>query len=544
MTSDSEALTDPQFLLLRARPGDWHKRLGAGLMLLLLVAVAAASPFAQAPVPGSEPFLAAYATAILVNDLITAVLLLALASVAASPAVLSLAAGYLFLALMMVPWALTFPGTLAPAGLIDAGLQGTAVLAAIRRIGFPLFVIAYVLLKDRPRPQYLRHGGAAVLGTVLATVALVVALCWLVFAGGGALPRLMLDTRNVSAIWQYVATSAVGLYLVALLLLWRYGRSVLDFWLVVVVGTLLIEVVLLSFISAGSRLSIGWWTGRAFGLVSASVVLFVLLAETTTLYARLARATALERRAQESRMATMEALSASIAHEVNQPLASMVTNADAGIRWLDREQPDPAEARAALARVVREGHRAGEIVDGIRSIFRKGEQHRLALDVNEIARGVLKELHGDLRLAETTVETDLDPGVPRVRASRVQLEQVLSNLVVNAVEAMGATPAPRHLRIGSATDPSGGVLVSVADTGVGLGSTDPEAIFEPFVTTKPDGLGMGLMLCRSIVEAHGGRLWAEPGVARGAVFKFSLPEDPGGPEKAGRPWRPTIPSSS
>lgn len=520
---ESAAWSDPQFSLMRAVPGRWHKRLAGGLLALLCVAAAAAWPYAQVPLRGSEPFVAVYATAIFVNDLITAVLLFSLASVAASRAILALAAGYLFLALTTVPWALTFPGALAPGGLIDAGLQGTATLSAVRRLGFPLFVIAYVALRKRDRSTKSPHGRTAAVATVLATTAAVALVCALVLADHGLLPRFMRDSRHVASAWGYVAATAAALYALSLLLVLSGRRSVLDIWLAVVVVTLLIELVLLSYISGGNRLSVGWWTGRAFGFVSASVVLFVLLAETTTLYARLARSILMERRAQDARMATLEAFSASVAHEVSQPLASMVTNADAGLRWLDRPEPDVNETRAALTRVVREGHRAGEIVQGIRSLFRTGHRQRQALDPNEVVAAVLRDFRSDMRAAGTVLETDLAAGLPAVAVNRVQLEQVIANLVANALEAMQSVAGPRVLRVTSAADADGGVRISVADTGIGLGTTDPDTMFEPFVTTKPHGLGMGLMLCRSIVEAHGGRLSARPAVARGAVFTFSLP---------------------
>src|SRR5690606_32414798 len=144
----------------------------------------------------------------------------------------------------------------------------------------------------------------------------------------------------------------------------------------------LIDLVLLSYVAAGTRLSAGWWAGRFFGFTSASLVLLVLLLETTTLYARLARSISAERRAREDRLSAMEALSASIAHEINQPLASMVTNADAALRWLGRKSPDVEETTAALKRIVSDGHRAGQVIEGIRTMFKKGAQERVSLNLN------------------------------------------------------------------------------------------------------------------------------------------------------------------
>jgi signal transduction histidine kinase len=194
-------------------------------------------------------------------------------------------------------------------------------------------------------------------------------LTWLIVTRDAALPQFMSDARNVSALWQYVPATAVFLYLTGFTVLWTRRRSVLDLWLMVALCTLLIEILLLSYLSAGLRLSVGWWAGRLYGFTSASVVLLVLLSETTTLYGRLASSVAAERRAREARLTSMEAMSASIAHEVNQPLASMVTNADAGLRWLGRKSPDLEETRAALKRIVSDGHRTGKVIEGIRTMF-------------------------------------------------------------------------------------------------------------------------------------------------------------------------------
>ena len=514
---------DSAFWVSRSRPGVRQKYFAALLAAALLIAALAAGPFAQIPLPGSGPLVAAYATAVLVNDLITAVLLFSLFSVTAAGGILCLATGYLVAALTVVPWVLTFPDALAPQGMLDAGLQGTAAIAAVRRLAWPCFVIAYLALDTRPGGAPVRRTGPAIVASVAVAVVAVFALGLFILVAGGTLPALMTSPRQVSPNWQYVPHAGVCLYAVALCLLWRRGRSVLDLWLAVAVATLLVELVMLSYVSGGLRLVVGWWAGRLFGLVSASVVLFVLLAEMTTLYGRLARATASERRAREARLTTMEALSASIAHEVNQPLASMVTNADAGLRWLQRERPDFDEATAALRRIVREGHRAGHIVTAIRSIFRKGAETRNPVDVNEVVAEVAREMQRDAQLAGATLEIALDTSLPVVSANRFQLEQVLANLVTNALEAMSRIERRRVVRVTTSRDASGQILVAVTDTGPGI--DDDANIFDAFVTGKPDGLGMGLMLCRSIVEAHGGRIHAKTGIAGGAVFTFTLPAD-------------------
>jgi signal transduction histidine kinase len=524
----SDAQDDHPFLITTSPPSRSQRRLAVCVLEVLVGALLVTAPLARIPLTNTEVLLPAYAAAVFVNELITSALLLALFSVQRSRAVLVLSIGYLFSGLMAVPWALTFPGVFASLGLLDTGLQSTASIAALRRLGFPLFVLAYALLKNADPSVRSSNGSVRrmILGSVAGVVTIACGLTWLIVTGDDALPRFMSDTRNVSELWQYVPASAVFLYLTGLIVLWSRRRSVLDLWLMVVLSTLLIEIVLLSYLSAGIRLSLGWWAGRFYGFTSASVVLLVLLSETTTLYARLARSVSAERRAREDRLTAMEALSASIAHEVNQPLASIVTNADAGLRWLGRKSPDLEETRAALTRIVSDGHRAGKVIEGIRTMFKKSGQERVPLNLNQLIGDVLRRSQREAQLGRVSVEAELDEQLPLTTGNPIQLQQVVSNLVANAIDAMGSvTGRPRVLRVESKRHASGTILVSVADSGSGLDPDNRDRIFEPFFTTKSDGMGMGLMFCRSIVEAHGGQLWATDNVPRGAIFQFTLPDN-------------------
>jgi signal transduction histidine kinase len=501
------------------------------VLVILFGALMVTAPFSRILLKNTEVLLPAYAAAVFVNELITAALLLALFSVERSRAILALSIGYLFSGVMVLPWALTFPGVFTSLGLPDAGLQSTASIATLRRLGFPLFVLGYALLKDFGPSVKNSHGSvrSIILGSVTGVVAIACSLTWLIVTSDDALPRFMRDERNVSALWQHVPATAVCLYVAGLLVLWMRRRSVLDLWLMVVLCTLLIEIVLLSYFSAGLRLSVGWWAGRVYGFVSASIVLLVLLSEATTLYARLARSVSAERRVREARLTSMEALSASIAHEINQPLASMVTNADAGLRWLERRSPDLDEARVALKHIVSDGHRAGKVIEGIRTMFKKGAQERVPLNMNQLIGEVLRRSQAEAQLGHVSVQVELDQQLPPVTGNPIQLQGVVSNLVANAIAAMGAVfDRERVLRVRSACQESGSILVSVEDSGTGVNPDHKDRIFEPFVTTKSDGMGMGLMFCLSIIEAHGGRLWTEDNEPQGAIFHFTLPVDDDG----------------
>jgi C4-dicarboxylate-specific signal transduction histidine kinase len=223
-----------------------------------------------------------------------------------------------------------------------------------------------------------------------------------------------------------------------------------------------------------------------------------------------------------SRIATLGALTASIGHEVNQPLAAVVTNAEAALRWLSRERPDLGETTACLKEVVQEGRRAGDIIHRLRSLAVKGELARGPVDVNAIVTQVLAMVQRDLAQHQISAVLDLTPDLPTIAGDEVQLQQVLMNLVNNAVHAMKAT-ATKELKVWSAFDATRGILVSVRDSGSGIPDDHMQRLFAPFFTTKAEGMGIGLSISRSIIESHHGRIWAERNESGGTTFHFMIP---------------------
>jgi len=224
-----------------------------------------------------------------------------------------------------------------------------------------------------------------------------------------------------------------------------------------------------------------------------------------------------------SRVTTMGELTASLAHEVNQPIAAAVTNANTCLRWLTRDHPDLEEARAAAMRIVKDGTRASEIIKRTRLLFKKGTPQRELVDVNEVIREMVVLLRSEAARYNISVQTDLAADLPQVMGDRVQLQQVLMNLMLNGIEAMKDVDGKRDMVIQSQRAESEEVLVSVSDTGVGLPPQQTDQIFKAFFTTKPQGTGMGLSISHSIVESHGGRLWAAENSPGGASFHFTLP---------------------
>ncbi len=226
--------------------------------------------------------------------------------------------------------------------------------------------------------------------------------------------------------------------------------------------------------------------------------------------------------AHANRVSTMGELSASLAHEINQPISGAITNASTCLRRLDREQPDLEGARTAAARIIRDANRAAEIIDRIKLFFRKGVVTKERLDVNEVIREMVILLHNEAVQHSVSVQTKLAADLPLIVADRVQLQQVLMNLMINGIDAMKAVDGPRQLRLGSQNEGNEQLLVSVEDTGIGLPPNQAGQIFNAFFTTKEHGTGMGLRISRTIIEAHGGRLWATDNYPRGASFHFTL----------------------
>jgi C4-dicarboxylate-specific signal transduction histidine kinase len=224
-----------------------------------------------------------------------------------------------------------------------------------------------------------------------------------------------------------------------------------------------------------------------------------------------------------NRVTTMGELTASLAHEVNQPIAAAGTDANTCLRWLTRDQPDLEEASAAASRVVKDATRAAEIISRIRLLFKKDNSQRELVDVNEAIREMIVLLRSEATRYSISFRTDLATDLPQITADRVQLQQVLMNLMINGIDAMKEVDGMRQLSINSRRLENEHLQISVSDTGVGLPPQKADQIFNAFVTTKPNGTGMGLSISRSIVQAHGGRLWAGDNPPRGASFRFTLP---------------------
>jgi signal transduction histidine kinase len=511
---------EQQVLLSTLPPSRAQKRLALALVLVLLAAFCATLPFATVQLGYIREFVPAYAAAMFVISAITSALLFVQFSVVHSRALLAISGGYLFSALITIPWALTFPDLF---GGTDMAGTTWGVLSRIWRLVFPLSVICYTLLKDdEAKPAWPRRLlFFAVLLSAAGVVLAVDLVAWFATTTNepepSALPVSMLFDRP-QAYWNGLL---LLLALFALALLWSRRRSVLDLWLIVAMCGLVIELCLI--ILVGRRYVVGWYAARIYFLISATFVLAILLSETALLYARLARSVMAQRREREARLMTLDVLSASIAHEMRQPLASIVTSVDAASRWMGRPTPDLDEVKATLEQIRNSAYRARDLIASIRAMVKRDGRNRAALDLNDLVHEVLALMEGELRRNRISVELELDEHLPSTKGNRIQLQQVLTNLMTNAIEAMAEKKWPRILRIKSAIQEPGGVLISVADTGEGIDPKIIDRIFNPLFTTKSNGMGLGLSICRSIIEAHDGRLWVSAGAQGGSVFQFVLP---------------------
>jgi signal transduction histidine kinase len=526
-----KASDEQQFMLATLPPSRQQIRLALGVVAVLVIAFAATAPFANTPLRPVYAFIPALEAAILVNDLITSALLYAQFVIVRRWALLVLSSSYLFAALIVIPHTLTFPGLFAPTGLLGAGVQSTAWLYAFWHFGSLTALIVYALFKDADggTTSHSRfQPGAAVALSVTVVIALVSCSTWVATARDWFLPSTFLDNIHINHTRALILCAvASSLQAAALVLLWARRRSVLDLWLMVVCCAWMFETTMGSLL-IDSRFDLGWYAGRLFGFSATLFILLVLLSETTALYARLVQSVMRQQSEREGRQNAADAMSASIAHEIKQPLAAIVANAEVTVYLLTKLQvdsPDLAEARTALNEIVEDGHRAAELIANVRSMFKKDVHRRAWFSVNDLVGEVLAMVEVDLRLQGISVLTELREGLPQLLVNRGQLHQVFLNLIVNAIEAMRSVSDRVHLlRITSDVIlESSGVLVTVEDSGTGIAQQSRDQIFEAFFSTKSSGTGLGLTISRSIVESHGGSIRVSSNNPHGTIIFVALP---------------------
>jgi signal transduction histidine kinase len=432
-----------------------HQAMAGGVVILLVAVAVVVTPFARIPVARVDTFIPVLQTVVSVADLVTATLLFAQFSVSPRPAFLALASGYMFSGSFAFLQTLAFPGAYAPDGLIGDGPNSAAWIYVLWHTTFPAAILAYALSKNTIGVGKLSDKSrmAPVLITVACVLVVIAVLTWIVTAKAEYLPRIFntdvrLQTRTGDvlniALWLWGAT--------VLTVLLFHRRTILDLCLIV---TLLacMPSFLVAVLGGSIRFSIGWYAARGFILIASCTLLTVLLVETTLLYSRLASAIILQRSERINRLLSVDAVTAAIAHELGSPLGAIALNAGTILSQL-RSSPRELKGIEDIARDIEtDSHRAGAIISGIRALSDEMTEQRALTSVENSVRLVLRLLRHDLQINSVSVATELQGNLPEVHVDGTQLQQVLLNLVKNAIEAMNVVPPEaRLLRITSSRD--------------------------------------------------------------------------------------------
>jgi signal transduction histidine kinase len=514
-------------LVIATMPATGRQRtIAVGVVTLLAVATVAIAPFASLQVARIDAFIPVLQTVLSVADLVTATLLFAQFSIQPQRALLALASGYIFSGSFAFLQTLAFPGAYAPDGLIGDTLNTPGWLFVLWHTTFPTAILVYALSKDANGVGTLP--GRSTMTTVGITIACVLAvtagLTWIVTEKTEYLPSLY--SANVTLQTRFANQINVALWLwgsAALAVLLARRRTILDLWLMV---TLLAWMpnFLVAAIASSVRFSIGWYAARCFVLIGSCMLLSVLLIETTFLYSRLASAVILQRRERANRLLSVEAVTAAIAHELRTPLGAIALNASTALSQLRSNPPEMEEMDQILTDIETESLRAGAIISSIRELSKNATDGRALTRVEDVARLALKLLQHDLQINEVSVAAEFHGDLPEVYLDGTQLQQVLLNLVKNAIDAMrSVAPETRRLRLTTGFDGRSTVWLSVQDSGPGIAVEDRERIFDPFFTTKSGGMGLGLAICFTVVENHGGKLRLVKSDSGGTTFELAIP---------------------
>jgi signal transduction histidine kinase len=532
----TDALTEERRVFLSTLPaGRFERRLSLGVVLLSTAIFLVAVPFAKVPLGQVWAFIPIYESALVINDLITAVLLFGQYNILRSRALLILASAYLFTASVAVAHALTFPGLFDPAGLLGAGPQSTAWLYMFWHGGFPLLVIAYAILGvgGKERARTAGRPGIAILASAGLVLAVAGGITLLTTAGAGALPAIMEGNRYTPAMIA-VVSSVWLLSVLALGVLWRRKpHSVLDVWLMVVMCAWMFDIALSAVLNAG-RFDLGFYAGRIYGLLAASFVLMVLLLENGMLYARLVEAHAGERARNELlRLKTAEltavnkeldAFSYSVSHDLRAPVRAV----DGFVRILEEDYGErlDAEGRRLLAVVRESAQRMGQLIEDLLAFARLGRQplRTRQVQLEELVTQTMAELCAGREARR------IDFAVGRlgtVEADPALLKQALANLLANAIKfTRGKDPAVVEVGCRGEAKPEPASIYYVKDNGAGFDMRHYDKLFGVFQRLHRaedyEGTGVGLAIVERVITRHGGRVWAESAPGQGATFYFTL----------------------
>jgi len=523
---DNTSATDFQIQTTAMPISRRHRNVALSIVVLLCVAITIVAPFANILLIRVDAFIPVLQTVMCVVDLITAAILFSLYSIRPKFALLAIASGYVFSGLFAFLQTLAFPGAYSATGLIGDGVNTASWLFVLWHCSFYLAIVVYALTKDRNEAATPSVGTSAVaIGTSIAFVCgTVLGLTWIAAAGAMYLPAL-----NVGITTQTSLSSALNAFLwlanaSALSLLYVRRRTVLDVWLMVILLAWWPHFVL-SFFFPVVRFTLGWYVARVFALLSSSTLLILLLTESMALYARLASSIGLLHRERADRLTSVEAATSAMAHEIRQPLSGIAGMATACRNWLKATPANIERASECVSAIIDATHRAEKTVSGIGGLFRRVPSERTMLQLNDVCREVMRLVQHDILISGISVRVRCQDDLPLINADNVQLQQVILNLVRNAIDALSSRPmGERRLRLWTSFDRnSAAISVCVRDFGLGISDSDREHIFEPFYTTKTNGMGLGLAISRKIIEEHEGILRLAETHSHGSMFEIVLP---------------------
>ena len=506
-------------------PPERHEiRIGLAIVALVFILLLTAIPSYNVRVGLIPGLIPAIDAAMLVCDLISAAILYAQAAVFRSRALTILASGYVICGLLLIPWALTFPGVFSESGLLGAKVNTTGWIAVCWRLSLPAAIFLYGRLKtvdstDRPIAE---RPPAKVIRALLISIAFVVIATLLATLGHDLLPSFFINQSEVIQS-RLIAVNVVVIVLTiaAMVALFRQEKSVLDLWLLVALSAWLAQSLLN--LQLQSRFSVGAYVFLGLVLVSDLIIMLALITESNRLYARLAVSTAARERERDERLMSMDAVAAAIAHEVGQPLTAANLNASAALKWITGPRPDTANAVRALHDAVESGQRTFDVIRSIRSTFTSTPGSLTEFSLNDLARETAGLMDRELAAQKVELQLSLDDSLAPVLANKTQIQRVLINLLTNAIESVAATRRrARRIVIRSVQSNGTNVQLDVSDSGTGISTEKIAQVFEPFFTTKSTGTGLGLSLSRTIIEEHGGRLWVSSGENKGATFHVQL----------------------
>jgi len=503
-----------------------QRAVAIGVVVALFVLAALVAPFANIQVGRIDSFVPVLQTVLSAADLLTATLLFAQYSVQPQRALLAVASGYLFGGSFAFLQTLSFPGGYAPNGIIGDGNNTPAWFFVLWHTTFALSILAYALLKGEGSNSRISTTAsiAATLACVLGTI---VALSWLVTSVVEYLPSFYTTSVTLQTrLGNQINVALFVLDALTLLVLSARKRTVLDLWLMVTLLAWLPNF-LVAAVASSVRFSLGWYAARGFALVASCMLLSVLLTEMIVLYSRLASALAMQQRERANRLVSIDAATTAIAHEIRSPLASITLNASTAMEQLLSRPPQLEEMGVILKDIEEASLRVDAIISSVRELFKNATDQPTTICIEDVAQQVMGLLRHELQVNQISVVTEFPGETSLVRADPVQLQQLILNLVKNAIEAMSSTP-PARRRLHVSTRPRGdlSVLLSVQDSGAGVRPEDQGRIFEAFFTTRPAGMGLGLAICRMIVERHDGTLVLATSGSQGSTFEITLPTVP------------------